>query len=315
MNIIGHKDILNFFEKALAADRLHHAYLFVGPEGLGKQTMARHFAAQLFDIDAAVLETQPDFSFLEQGINEKTGKTKKNIAIEQIHKLRHFFQGRPLLKTRKIAIINDADRMSIGAMNALLKTLEEPRGDAMVFLIAKDEYGILPTIQSRCQRLYVHPVLQSDIAAYLESTDLDESIRHEMVTASVGFPGRVISWIEDMEVYNDYKKEIIRCESLMGVPLYKKLALVDDLFGKKDDHIATRNALQDTLQLWQLVFRDIHAAALHIDTPSTVPLSSKQNHTSYDILAVQDAMTHAIELLGKNVHPKLLVEHVLLTLP
>jgi len=67
--------------------------------------------------------------------------------------------------------------------------------------------------------------------------------------------------------------------------------------------------------LWQLVFRDIHIANLQIDTSSTVPLSSKQNHASYDILAVQDAITHAIDLLGKNIHPKLLVEHILLTLP
>jgi len=229
MNIIGHKDILTFFEKAIAAGRLHHAYLFVGSEGLGKQTIARHLAAQLFDVDVEALETQPDFFFLEQAINEKTGKTKKNIAIEQVHELRHFFQGKPLLKTRKIAIINSADRMSIGAMNALLKTLEEPRGDAMIFLIAKDESGILPTIQSRCQRLYFHPVSQSDVAAYVKSTDLDESIQREMVTASVGIPGRVISWIEDMEVYNDYKKEIVRCESLLGVPLYKKLVLQQEM--------------------------------------------------------------------------------------
>ena len=133
-DIIGHKDILTFFDSATKAGHLHHAYLFVGRPQLGKRTVAEHITKQLFGSDKP-LHINPDFFFLKRGIHEKTGKTKKHISIEDVQGLQQFLRGKPFLHKKKVAIIDDAHLLSIGAMNALLKTLEEPRGDATIFLI------------------------------------------------------------------------------------------------------------------------------------------------------------------------------------
>ncbi len=302
MNIIGHKDILTFFEKATAAQMLHHAYLFVGRAQLGKKTVAEYIAKQQFGDEQKSLTTNPDFFLLERGVDAKTGKTKKNISIEKVHELRHFLQGKPFLHKKKVAIINDAELLSRGAMNALLKTLEEPRGDAMIFLIATDEHALLETIRSRCQTLYFHPVVSADIESYMKSIDIDPSLAASMALHACGLPGRAIDWSTDTDAYEWYTKEIARCEQLRGKPFHKQLTLVDDLFGKKDDHIATRATLVQILNIWQQVFRNTYTQGGSATSPG------------YDIVRTHDAIEKAKTGLTQNVHPRMLVEHILLTL-
>jgi DNA polymerase III subunit delta' len=302
MNIIGHKEILTFFEKATTADRLHHAYLFVGRSKLGKRTVAEHLAKQIFEDTEKSLSINPDIFFLQRGIDKKTEKTKKNISIEQVHELRHFLQGKPFLYKKKIAIIDNAELLSRGAMNALLKTLEEPRGDVTLFLIATDESMLLETIRSRCQTLYFHPVEMKNIQEYLVSTNIDSYIAESMAIHAAGLPGRAVAWAEDMDGYEWYKKEVARCKDLFSKPLYKKLEIVDELFGKKDDHIKTRATLIDVLDIWQLVIREQYTQQY------------SDSSQSYDIVKTNNAIIEAKKGLMQNVHPRMLIEQVLLTI-
>ncbi len=302
MDIVGHKDILTFFEKATAAGKLHHAYLFVGRAELGKRTVAEYIAKQQFGEVTKSLETNPDFFLLKRGVDDKTGKTQKNISIEQVHELRHFLQGKPFLHKKKVAIIDDAELLSRGAMNALLKTLEEPRGDAMISLIATNEHVLLETIRSRCQTIYFHPVASAEIEAYMLSHDIDSRLAAEMALHATGLPGRAIAWSTDADSYEWYTKEIVRCEKLLGKPFHAQLALVEDLFGKKDDHIATRATLVRVLSIWQQVFRNTY-------TQETSATSAR-----YDIVQTYEAIEQAKKGLTQNVHPRMLIEHILLTL-
>ena len=302
MNLIGHKDILTFFEKASAAEKLHHAYLFVGRAQLGKRTVAEYIARQQFGDQDASLVSNPDFFFLQRGSDAKTGKTKKNISIEQVHELRHFLQGKPFLHKKKIAVIDDAELLSTGAMNALLKTLEEPRGDAMIFLIATNETALLETIRSRCQTLYFHPVQSAEIEAYMQLQDIDSTLAASIALHAAGLPGRAISWMEDPEQHEWYMQEAARCKKLLGAPLHAQLTLVEDLFAKKDDHIATRATLVTILDIWQQVFRNAY----------TAPDSARAQR--YDIVRTYDAIERAKKGLSQNVHPRMLIERILLTL-
>lgn len=302
MNIIGHEDIITFFEKATTADKLHHAYLFVGRQHLGKRTVAEALAKKQFGGQEASLETNPDFFLLERVVDKKTGKTKKNISVEQVHELRHFLQGKPFFHKKKIAVIDDAELLSKGAMNALLKTLEEPKGDTIVYLIATDEKALLETIVSRCQTIYFHPVSTKKIESYLLSENIDAHLAARMAENSVGLPGTAVLWRADDDVYARYTKEVDRCEQLFGQPLYKQLKIVDDLFGKKDDHLATRALLVDILNIWEHVLRKKYTQ------------ESSADMKSYDIVQIYNAIERAKKGLVQNIHPRMLVEHILLSL-
>jgi len=302
MHTIGHKDILQFFEKAITIGRLHHAYLFVGRSQLGKRTIAEYIAKQLFNASEKSLVTNPDFFFLQRGVDEKTGKTKKHISIEQVHELRHFLQGKPFFHKKKVAIINDAELLNRSAMNALLKTLEEPRGDTTVFLIATDELALLETIRSRCQSIYFYPVSTEIIDTFLQSTGIDVNVTKAMARHASGLPGRAIDWADDVEKYEWYLKERERFQGLFGQPLYKQTASVEDLFGKKEDHIETRTTLRDILDIWQLVIRDDYT---QYDSNFEV---------RYDIVSTYNAILEAKKGLLQNVHPRMLIEQVLLTI-
>ncbi|HBB38467.1 MAG: polymerase III, delta prime subunit protein [Candidatus Magasanikbacteria bacterium GW2011_GWD2_43_18] len=300
MNIIGHKDILTFFDSARAAGHLHHAYLFVGRPQLGKRTVAEHVTQLLFDSQKP-LHTNPDFFFLKRGIHEKTGKTKKYISIEDVQGLQQFLRGKPFLHKKKVAIIDDAHLLSSGAMNALLKTLEEPRGDATIFLVAEDESALLETIRSRCQTCYFYPVRASDIESHLLEQKIDPPLAAKMATGSGGYPGKAIIWADNPEQYEWYTKELARCEGLFGKPLYEQLAAVEDLFAKKDDHIAARSELLTILDIWLALVR----------TQYTDPASPYVG--KYDIVRTYSAIQRAKKDLLANVHPRMLIEQVLLT--
>ena len=82
-DIIGHEKILQFFDSVIANDNLSHAYCFVGPRSVGKKAVAKNLASRILNIDKDKLYTSPDFSFVERSINEKTGKTRKDITIDQ----------------------------------------------------------------------------------------------------------------------------------------------------------------------------------------------------------------------------------------
>ena len=133
MQIIGHNNILDYFENIEKNGTISHAYLFVGPPLVGKKTTAQFLAATLLETSYEKINIHPDFLFVQREKNEKTEKMKKNIDVEQIRKLRSFFSLGSYFKKHKIAIIDNAEHMNANASNALLKTLEEPGKNNILF--------------------------------------------------------------------------------------------------------------------------------------------------------------------------------------
>lgn len=291
--IIGHNQIINFFDKVIDNASLSHAYCFVGLEHLGKRRVAEYVASKILETSLEKLSSNFDFVLLEQEIDEKTEKTKRDITVKQIRELRSQLSKRSYSGGYKVAIIDDAEKMNSEASNALLKTLEEPTEKTVIFLITKDENQLPATILSRCQLINFFPVSQMEMETLLKN---NYGINvEEVVGMSNGLPGLAISWLENMEMFSDYKEEIIRFRSFFGQPFYKKLALVDDLFGDKTDHVATRQHLLEVLDIWQ------------------IELMKKKTDDIKNVF-LQDQIFLTKDLLLKNVHPRLLVENILLNI-
>jgi DNA polymerase-3 subunit delta' len=294
--IIGHENILNFFEKVRTQGVLNHAYCFSGPAHVGKRRVAEHVSTELLGMPKEKLLTSPDFVLVRQEINEKTGKLRKDISIDQIRNLISHLSSKSFAKDGyKIALIERADLLSTSASNALLKTLEEPRSKTILFLITPDEQKLLPTIQSRCQMIYFSLVQDHTLNSYIDSHVSDAAHRERMKKYAHGMPGKVVSWIEEPESFDVYLNESNRFKNLLDKNFHEKIQSVEDLFGDKTDHIQAREHLQDVLAIWKI---ELHEQIVH--------------NSGSNLLAIESKISHAKKLLAQNVHPRLLVEQILL---
>ena len=175
-DIIGQQKQLTVLRTALANGRLHHAYLVLGPEGVGK-----HLAAVALAKALHCSEIEDDFCGIcvncrriadgnhpdVRVIEALSGK--KEISIQQIRELERELNFRSFTGKRKIAIIDPATLLNLSSQNALLKTLEEPPQDCLIVLIAANAGGLLPTLRSRCLRLSFAPLMRDEIAGFLQS--------------------------------------------------------------------------------------------------------------------------------------------------
>jgi DNA polymerase III subunit delta' len=195
----GHAGTWQRLCEALARDRLAHALLFAGPSGVGKSLTARLLAARVaceaeddrpcgscggcLQVAAG---THPDLLW----IAPQSGK--KEIGVELARQLKRFAQMRSVSAARKLAVIDDADRLSIAAQNALLKTLEEPPGSALLVLVTASPGALLATVRSRCQRIPFHPLADDEVQAVLEAELADPEEARRWVARAEGSPGRAL---------------------------------------------------------------------------------------------------------------------------
>jgi DNA polymerase-3 subunit delta' len=186
----GHSANVAAFRRAVGRNRLAHAYLLVGPQGVGKRLFARKVAQCLFcttfadaDLEACgtcpscrqvLVSTHPDL--LEIGC--PPGKTTLPISLirgedsKPSSGLCYQLELSPMQAPRRIAIVDDAELMNDESANAFLKTLEEPPPGAVIFMLATDLDRIMPTIRSRCQPLQFTPLATTDITTLLMEQQL-----------------------------------------------------------------------------------------------------------------------------------------------
>lgn len=203
-SIQGHEQIKNDLRQLLAEKRLPHALLFTGIEGIGKNLTAKVLAKVLLcsgeekpcnicpSCRAFDAKNHPDFYYLEP-----EGKAN-NIKIEQIRQMQSQIALSPYLADKRVVIINDAETMNEAAENSLLKTLEEPTGDVVFILVTANKDLLLPTILSRCMKLYFAPLLEDEIKIILKSKyAVNEDKATVIAKLSGGSMKRAISFLDD----------------------------------------------------------------------------------------------------------------------
>jgi DNA polymerase-3 subunit delta' len=210
MNAPWLKSTWNLFNDCLVQQRLAHALLVQGPQGLGKSSLALAMAERLLctgDGDEAcgacrscrLLKSgaHPDYFFVSREPHPRTGKIRQEIIVEQIRKLITSLQLTTSISPCKLAIIDPAESMNLNAANALLKTLEEPPGTVYLLLVCSDPSRLPITIRSRCQALPVRQASPEQALEWLTGQDAGNSEdAREALEMTAGSPLRALETLQ-----------------------------------------------------------------------------------------------------------------------
>ncbi len=180
--IYGHDEAKRFFLDSFKSNRLHHSWLIGGEKGIGKATLSYHFAKFLLqhplyrpsDLEITNINnvikkieglSHPDLIVIDADTKDGELRKQPNITIEEIREVTKFLRLTPSESNYRVVIIDGADNMNISASNALLKILEEPPKNSVIFLITSSMFKILPTIRSRCINLKLQPLKFEEFSA------------------------------------------------------------------------------------------------------------------------------------------------------
>lgn len=211
MNLLGHDEAWREWRAGLNSARMHHAWLLTGPRGVGKASFARAAARELVaepgvsqpvegaHPDILLLEPLPDSDEEAKKRDEgKPYKRKRNISVDQIRGMQQRLVTRPTLGARRAILIDPADDMEKGAVNALLKSLEEPPSGTYFVLVAHRPGRLLATVRSRCRLLRFAPLGKAEIDLILRrgAPEADAETRAAAIAAAEGSPGAALIFVE-----------------------------------------------------------------------------------------------------------------------
>jgi DNA polymerase III subunit delta' len=223
-DILGQERVLNYLKAALSRGRLAHAYLFLGPEGVGKESVARALAGALNcaepleDGDACgvcpsckrlAAGTHPDFLIIRPTSKERPPK----IVIEQIREFRRVTAYPPVAGGWRVALIKPGEDLKDESANALLKTLEEPPAQNLLILTAGVEADLFPTVVSRAQKLAFTPLPYPLITRELIRRELSPSQAALLAALSGGSLGRALA-MEPEELLRQRQQVLTDLKSL-----------------------------------------------------------------------------------------------------
>ena len=288
-DVVGHDAAVARLRRAAAEDRPASAYLLTGAAGVGKRTLADAFAARLLcaspaDGDACgtcaqctriAAGTHPDLRIVARE------EDRRDVRIEQARELTRWLALRPMMATRKLAIVDDADRLNEHGQNALLKTLEEPPGSAVVLLVATRASQLLPTVRSRCQHVRLDALAPDALAAFLAVRGVAADALPVIVARAAGAPGRALALVDDPEA--ETRALVLDHLGRLATLLAADCSSLAQRLGKSDPVPA-----MEVVTAW---YRDLLALVLHADA------ASLRNPDAADALRAAAARTTAEAVL------------------
>lgn len=300
---IGNQEINNLFEKAISGNGFAQVYCFSGLDQIGKKTMAIKVASRLLDTKEEEIERHADFYFLNRGLDEKTGKERKDISVSQIRTLRSFLQNQSWQGGWRVVVIDDAEFLNEESGNALLKSLEEPGSKTIFFLLTRNDDSLLPTIRSRSEVWRFSPVGEEEIIAGLISMGCAEEQARRISFLSSGRPGRAVDFFRDENKLKEWEEEVIRWHELWKKPLHERLKFLESIIGDKEENENKEARLQKIINIWIEEGRRM----LRED----VMVVNKKDNLSFFIKVI-DVMNESKDMLRQNINAKMIMEKIML---
>ena len=238
--VAGQKHIIRTLRNALANNKIAHAYLFCGPRGTGKTTMAKLFAKAL-NCEQGIGHQCNECSNCKEIIEGSHPDVieidaASNNGVEQVRDLIDKVNYLPLKGKYKVYIIDEVHMMTANAFNALLKTLEEPPAHVIFILATTEPHNIIPTILSRCQRYDFTKVADADIEQRMmtilekENVQYDKAAVRAIISLADGGMRDALSILDQILAYSNNTLSVSDVYSIFGlISTQEKIALIQDI--------------------------------------------------------------------------------------
>jgi DNA polymerase-3 subunit delta' len=328
--VIGQTRAVSLLKHSLEAGTLSHAYLFTGPQHIGKMTLAQHLAQALNcqEEDKPCLACDSckkiaagkhsDVQVIGLAQDEEDNEAKL-IHTDQIKDVLHDASLPPFEGSQKVFIIDGAELLSIEAANRLLKTLEEPEAKITFILLTSNENRLLKTIISRCQRIELPPMsIAEETKVLVEEKQVKPEQARLLAGLSHGCIGWAITAASDDKILTQSRETLDQIITAIKGDYEDRFAYVGRLAAGFSQN---RQAVYETLDRWLDFWRDLMLVKL--DSPDMITNIDKKDDIiqmagKYSLSSIRDyisSIESAVVQLKQNVNPRLALEVLMLDLP
>ena len=319
--IVGHEQIKEHLQVAIRDKKPFHAYIFQGDVGVGKETMARTFAAGLQCqseesrpckdcVSCRQIESgnQPDVVWVT--------REKASLGVEEIRQqLCNTMDIKPFSSPYKIYIVQEAEKMTAEAQNALLKTIEEPPEYGVVLLLTSNISELLPTIQSRCLTLEFRPLSTATVENFLTTQcQVPDYLAKASAAFAQGNLGKAVRYAKSEEFIERKDQILSLLRRVKDMDLTEMLTIIKDLGTRKEE-------MRDYIDLMALWYRDVlvFKATKNVNQllfqEEVAHISREASERSYEkIEEILQAFEKAKIRIRANVSFDITIELMLLTL-
>ena len=322
-NLVGHEWAVDMLKKHIIHGTMRHAYLFAGPPGLGRRTLALRFAQALNcqtpsepgvpcgecrDCKQIEAMQHADLTVIQA---DAEGGTMK---VDQIRDARKTLTYKPYQSNYRVALFLRFHEANDSAANALLKTLEEAPSYAVLILTADNPEQLLPTIVSRCEVLRLRPLKVDEVQRALEEKGYETRQSKLIAHISGGRFGYARHLLESETVLDERDARLNDLQTLVSASRVEKFAYAEKLSKDKD-------TMRQVILIWLSYWRDVMLRTAHAETPL---VNVDRNMEIEDVASRMDLSTarrvvtgleNTLEKMERNVNTRLLAEVLLLDLP
>jgi DNA polymerase III subunit delta' len=327
-DMIGHEWAVRLLQEHIMHAKVRHAYLFCGPPGIGRRTLALRFAQALNcpqptapGVPCRTCRTcrqiesmqHPDLNIV------KAEQEGKDIKVDQVRALQHQLSLSPYEAAYRVALLRDFQSATASAQNAMLKTLEEAPVKVVLLVTADMPEGLLPTIVSRCEVMRLRTLPLEQVSAYMNGqhgvAQEEARLLAHLSGGRLGYALRLKANPAELE-----KRQALldALQAMLAAPRRERFAYIESLTRSKDKQ---REALRLALQVWLSYWRDLLLCAAGADTPLVNLDREAELRRLAGLIDRSTALRAVIGLergldqLQANVNPKLLGEVLLMDWP